>query len=527
MKKGEKEQFKEFGYYITSDTKFQNDRYNIPPSLASQLEALAIAARDNKKDRTQLERLTQLILEYPSVPMLKNYLSVAYNNIGMHEKAIEVNNWILKEHPDYLFARINLANKYIEDNESEKVPEILGEALELKSLYPEREVFHIGEFTSFTKIVIRYYVAEGNLALAENRLELLQDIAPDHPDTEDAEFYVYPLRLKLAADRYIKEKKNAIIPKIAKSIPHASGKNPPIFIHHQITEYLYKFGHNLPHKYIHELLELPEADLISDLEKVISDAVNRYSVFKKSGWEENTCSFVLHALLLLKEKKASKSLPNVLEFLEYNNSFLDFWLGDHITETLWQCIYTLGFDQTGLLQQFLLKPGLDRYSKNAVSVALSQMALHNSQKRHEILTIYSEVFSRFDSSVPKDNLIDSEFLGLAIGDAMDCNFHELLPVIRSLYAKKFVAEGINGSIETVEKEFRMPLLRNFIRDINSIFKIYDDVLITWTQEEDEIYKEEERPVIQLKPLTKKVGRNDLCPCGSGKKYKNCCLNIKS
>ena len=22
--------------------------------------------------------------------------------------------------------------------------------------------------------------------------------------------------------------------------------------------------------------------------------------------------------------------------------------------------------------------------------------------------------------------------------------------------------------------------------------------------------------------TKKVGRNDLCPCGSGKKYKNCC-----
>ena len=24
--------------------------------------------------------------------------------------------------------------------------------------------------------------------------------------------------------------------------------------------------------------------------------------------------------------------------------------------------------------------------------------------------------------------------------------------------------------------------------------------------------------------TKKVGRNDACPCGSGKKYKQCCLN---
>jgi len=31
---------------------------------------------------------------------------------------------------------------------------------------------------------------------------------------------------------------------------------------------------------------------------------------------------------------------------------------------------------------------------------------------------------------------------------------------------------------------------------------------------------------KIQPLIrrgKKVGRNDLCPCGSGKKYKHCCL----
>jgi hypothetical protein len=27
-------------------------------------------------------------------------------------------------------------------------------------------------------------------------------------------------------------------------------------------------------------------------------------------------------------------------------------------------------------------------------------------------------------------------------------------------------------------------------------------------------------------MTDKPGRNDLCPCGSGKKYKSCCLNKK-
>ena len=27
----------------------------------------------------------------------------------------------------------------------------------------------------------------------------------------------------------------------------------------------------------------------------------------------------------------------------------------------------------------------------------------------------------------------------------------------------------------------------------------------------------------MRRTTKKLGRNDPCPCGSGKKYKNCCM----
>ena len=31
---------------------------------------------------------------------------------------------------------------------------------------------------------------------------------------------------------------------------------------------------------------------------------------------------------------------------------------------------------------------------------------------------------------------------------------------------------------------------------------------------------------QMKRTPPKVGRNELCPCGSGKKFKKCCLSIK-
>jgi uncharacterized protein YecA (UPF0149 family) len=47
-----------------------------------------------------------------------------------------------------------------------------------------------------------------------------------------------------------------------------------------------------------------------------------------------------------------------------------------------------------------------------------------------------------------------------------------------------------------------------------LFKMRDDLL---AQVEHERVKATEVP-------SKKIGRNEPCPCGSGKKYKHCCLN---
>jgi preprotein translocase subunit SecA len=42
--------------------------------------------------------------------------------------------------------------------------------------------------------------------------------------------------------------------------------------------------------------------------------------------------------------------------------------------------------------------------------------------------------------------------------------------------------------------------------------------------QNEILGENRREAETGRTITKnqKVGRNDICPCGSGKKYKNCC-----
>lgn len=512
---------KTYEYEITTDSKFQNERLGITPELERQLESLALRCQD-PKDKSILDKLSRLIEQYPKVPMLKNFLSVAYEVKGNRKKSLEIHQWLLDEHPDYLFARLNQANICIEKGELDKVPGLLGEELEIKQLYPERDVFHLSEVTSYLKNAIRYLTAIGNLEQAEKKLKMLQEIAPEHHDTEQAEFYLMRLRLQEADKRWEKEEAQRIRPKIVPSKLKTDKKDAPLFLHPEINQ-LYRYGLGIPPAILKDILDLPRPTLVADLERMIQDAVDRYDYFTRLPYQEKTHSFLLHAFFLLKELKAVESLPNLLALLSLDDKFLDFWLADHKTENIWQCHYQLGFYQPGLLKTFLLKPGIDAYSKSGVSEAFCQMVLHHPEKREEISAIYSEVFTRFSEASTEENLIDSEFLALAIGDTIDCGMKELLPIIRTLYEKGYVSEGINGDYKTVEKEFGKPFNDQYKRKLYTIFELYDHVLNSWSgYNEPDMDDFNSPPLAQAPVRVEKIGRNDDCPCGSGKKYKRCC-----
>lgn len=520
-------QFVKVGYTITTDPQFQNNRYSIPPALEKQLQLLAMECQEKSTSKL-IDKLNQLVIQYPTVPQLKNYLSVAFHVQGNNKKAEEVNLWTLSEHPDYLFARLNAANVHIERSELEKVPELLGELLEIKSLYPDRDLFHLAEVTGYLKVVIRYFAAMENVELAENRLTLLKEIAPDHPDTEQAEVFLWPMRLKLAGQRMEEERKNRISPAAYKVVEELNNHTPPQFNHVEIQN-LYQYGLYIPHEKLKAIIALPRHTLIADLETVLSDAVTRYGYFKKQENTEETHSFVLHAFFLLAEIRAEESLPKLLSFLECDDDFLRYWIGDHITETLWQSIYDLGFSNTTLLRKFVMQPGVGTYSKSCASEALCQMVLHHPEKREEVLNVFSEILGRFAHATVDDNIIDSDFLGLTISDALDCHLHELKPVIKTLFERGYVSTGICGHYKEVEKAFGRKDKFSHKRDLYNIFDLYDNVTTTWAG-----YKEEGSngsgsdgylPALNHQPIiSDKIGRNDPCPCGSGKKYKKCCMD---
>lgn len=536
------DRYRVLGFEITTDPSFQDQRYGVTPELKKLLGTLAVECH-TRKDQLLIDKLTNLIVKYPKIPMLKNYLSVAYNMRGNIQKAREVNQWIMTEHPDYLFARLNYAHTCIEEGTLDKVPEILGEAMEIKQLYPERDVFHLVEVMAFLSLAVRYFAATENLELAENRLALMEKIDPHYKETENAEFYVMSLHLKKATERYEKELKTRITPKQVKSNTDTAHKDAPVFNHPEI-ENLYHYGLKIPHELLHNLLALPRATIIADLEMVVKDSIRRSEYFVDLEYKEETHNFLLHALLLLKELNAENSLQVVLSVLSMDEEYLEIMLGDHLTDILWQCIFQLGIHQLDTLKAFLLTPGVYTFSKTAVSEALCQMTLHHSEKREEIVAIYKDLFIRFAEASEDDNLIDSEFLGLAISDTIDSRLTELLPEIKVLFDNGYVALGISGEYSEVEEELSSPPKFNHHKELNNIFEIYDEVDETWSgYSEDRDFShtinkdnntishifdpnKHDLPTsdyLSPEPIkTEKIERNAPCPCGSGKKYKKCC-----
>jgi preprotein translocase subunit SecA len=75
--------------------------------------------------------------------------------------------------------------------------------------------------------------------------------------------------------------------------------------------------------------------------------------------------------------------------------------------------------------------------------------------------------------------------------------------------------GKNYTLEDVLKKYKRRYLNNKIMSSTTV--LYRSNAFSNTL--GIIEEDENKPEIDL---TKKIGRNDPCPCGSGKKFKKCC-----
>lgn len=165
-------------------------------------------------------------------------------------------------------------------------------------------------------------------------------------------------------------------------------------------------------------------------------------------------------------------------------------------------------------------PGLEYVYRSVVLQAVEQLGLHDPTREEEVMGIFQELLRFFNGATLEDNVIDTEFSGLLVRVILDRKLSQLLPLVKSLYEKGFVTEGVCGAYERVEEKF---LSDKESKEKYSFYENLKDIEVAYEAYfEKEKSEEAQKGAKHSAGASSNIGRNDPCSCGSGKKYKKCC-----
>ena len=150
-----------------------------------------------------------------------------------------------------------------------------------------------------------------------------------------------------------------------------------------------------------------------------------------------------------------------------------------------------------------------RHDEFAVPLALQSLV--EIGKRHSKLR--KPVIERLVYCLKHTSAPDQGLKGLIVAELVSLRAVEAMPAIRAAFADEVLDWAICGDLEDVELGMGLRKERDTPRPNYQPIQLDDD------EDDDEGYEPLVAQVIRTEP---KIGRNDPCPCGSGKKYKKCC-----
>jgi len=238
------------------------------------------------------------------------------------------------------------------------------------------------------------------------------------------------------------------------------------------------------------------------------------------------------ALYLLVEFRAKETLPMVLESLHYSEKAIEDIYSDVLTEDIAGILYHLGVEPDTL-------DSMIRDEKLYWYVRWEALHCFYYFVRDKRMT-EEELIDRFQ--VWLQGMIESgdhKMVTSLVCELASCGAESALPVIEQAYEKGLVDTFLAGRLDDFHKPYwnnKPSIERNFERleDYADAFEAMSKWVCFQPKKAEPAkqaplpresktvgsalypYAFEDRP----KP---KIGRNDPCPCGSGKKYKKCCL----
>lgn len=196
-----------------------------------------------------------------------------------------------------------------------------------------------------------------------------------------------------------------------------------------------------------------------------------------------------HAWRALGQLQYVEAIPKLLNLFDIFNDDLELIL--FIDQELSEVFKSMGISAIPMLMAYINADSIPSESKLFAMEYIGRLG--NSYRDESV-----QFLNNFLCSANSES---SVLAGYAVGALVALNSVESIDIIRDAYNRQCVDLEISGDIEDVEIDFGL-------------------------RENPYIHRLPIRPTqaflsVRTEP---KAGRNDPCPCGSGKKFKKCCLN---
>lgn len=261
--------------------------------------------------------------------------------------------------------------------------------------------------------------------------------------------------------------------------------------------------------------------------------------------EEHEGNAAFFAFFLLAEFRAPEALPAIIDAISLPGEGPFELFGDAITEDLARVLLSIAGEQAvPVCAELIGNAAINEYVRWQATHALAMSAIAGLRPRAEVVQLCKELLAKAIEAKDENGV-----LGLVMS-MVELNPWEAAAEIKAAFEQGLVDESMidwKSAEETLcdkppgptHSYMRTPFIEDTIEEIGSWASFrgvedFDDELDDDTDEFDTPKSYVPRhpahhstsgpmvPVHQPIRVTERVGRNDPCPCGSGKKFKRCC-----
>ncbi|WP_228486372.1 DUF1186 domain-containing protein [Paludibaculum fermentans] len=235
----------------------------------------------------------------------------------------------------------------------------------------------------------------------------------------------------------------------------------------------------------------------------------------------------LYAMFLLAQFREPRAYPLLVRFASLPGELLDSLCGDFITENLGNVLASVCDGDLQGIQSLIENEDAAEYARGAALCSLLTLVASGQKSRDEIVAYFAELFrGRLQRTA-------SHVWDQLVSCACDLYPAELLDEIQRAFENELVDPGYIG-LDSISSDLALGRQRVLARLADDPHHRLVDGSIAamerWTCLEDDgaaaIWPPPGAgaftPATQIIREGPKTGRNDPCPCGSGRKYKKCC-----